>query len=91
MPPEQQYMRNWNRRLHGVGAGQGLRRDNDPVVIHIYSEFLQRFRLAAQGKASGRQPPEHLRERVDLLRPAAVLVRAAGRPGTDHRYPLATR
>jgi anaerobic selenocysteine-containing dehydrogenase len=42
----------------------GLRRDNDPIVIHIYSEFLQRFRLAAQGKTKGKQPPAHLRERI---------------------------
>jgi anaerobic selenocysteine-containing dehydrogenase len=42
----------------------GLRRDRDPVVIHLYSEFLQRFRLAAQGKGSGRQPPQRLRQRV---------------------------
>ena len=42
-----------------------MRRDNDPIVIHIYSEFLQGFRLAAQGKRPGRQPPEHLRKRVE--------------------------
>jgi hypothetical protein len=52
------------RRLHALGAGRGLRRDRDPIVIHLYSEFLQRFRLAAQGKHKGKQPPERLRQRV---------------------------
>jgi anaerobic selenocysteine-containing dehydrogenase len=44
----------------------GVRRDRDPIVIHLYSEFLQRFRLAAQGKAGGRAAPapDRLRQRV---------------------------
>jgi sulfite dehydrogenase (quinone) subunit SoeA len=64
MPPEHQYMRNWNSGYMQWAQKMGLRRDNDPIVIHLYSEFLQRFRLAAQGRGAGRQPPEHLRERV---------------------------
>src|SRR5205814_8699711 len=31
----------------------------------LYSEVLQRFRLAAQGRRKGKQPPPHLRERID--------------------------
>ncbi len=58
------YMRNWNRGYLEWAQQVGLRRDNDPIPIHIYSEFLQRFRLAAQGRTAGRQPPERLRERV---------------------------
>ncbi len=64
MAPEHQYMRNWNRGYLQWAQQAGLRRDFDPIVIHIYSEFMQRFRLAAQGRGSGRQPPERLRERV---------------------------
>ena len=64
MPPEHRYMRNWNRGYLQWSQDVGLRRDCDPIVIHIYSEFIQRFRLAAQGKTAGRQPPERLRERV---------------------------
>ena len=54
-------------------------------------DTLQSFRLAAQGKTAGRQPPEHLRERIDtLLRSAAVLVSAARGRGDRPRsaYPL---
>ena len=65
MPPEIQYMRNWNRGYMDWAQQVGLRRDNDPIVIHIYSEFIQRFRLAAQGKGPGRQPPDRLRARVE--------------------------
>ena len=91
LPPALQYMRNWNRDYLAWAQQMGLRRDFDPIVIHIYSEFLQRFRLAAQGKRPGRQPPERLRARVgELLRSAAVLVRAArsARRPTSRRYPL---
>ena len=65
MPLEHQYMRNWNRGYLEWAQKAGLRRDLDPITIHIYSEFMQRFRLAAQGKGEGRKPPERLRERVD--------------------------
>jgi len=65
MPPEHQYMRNWNRGYIEWAQEVGLRRDADPIVIHIYSEFMQRFRLAAQGKTAGRQPPDRLRARVE--------------------------
>jgi anaerobic selenocysteine-containing dehydrogenase len=64
LPVGLQYMRNWNRSYIQWAQEVGLRRDNDPILIHIYSEFLQRFRLAAQGRTRGRQPPDHLRERV---------------------------
>lgn len=64
MPQQIQYMRNWNHDYMDWAQANGLRRDKDPVVIHLYSELLQRFRLAAQGKGSGRKPPERLRERV---------------------------
>ena len=64
LPPSHQYMRNWNRGYMQWAQQVGLRRDNDPIIIHLYSEFLQKFRLAAQGKTKGKQPPDHLRERV---------------------------
>ncbi len=64
MPPEHQYMRNWNRGYLHWARDAGLRRDVDPITIHLYSEFMQGFRLAAQGKGTGRKPPERLRQRV---------------------------
>jgi anaerobic selenocysteine-containing dehydrogenase len=65
MPVEYQYMRNWNQGYMEWAQKVGIRRDKDPVVIHIYSEFLQGFRRAAQGKRPGKQPPSHLRKRVE--------------------------
>ena len=78
LPPSYQYMRNWNRGYMEWAQRMRIRRYTDPILIQIYSEVLQKFRLAAQGKGNGRKPPAHLRvAHRDLLRPAAVLLRAA--------------
>ena len=53
LPPSYQYMRNWNRGYMEWAQRVRIRRYTDPVVIQIYSEVLQKFRLAAQGKGSG--------------------------------------
>jgi len=66
LPRSFQYMRNWNRGYLHWAQDHGLIRYTDPVNVHIYSEVLQKFRLAAEGRRAGRQPPEHLRERVRL-------------------------
>jgi len=65
MPESMHYMKNWNRDYMEFSRDNGFRRRADPIIIHLYSEVLQRFRLAAQGRSAGKQPPEHLRERVE--------------------------
>ncbi|MES2101116.1 MAG: molybdopterin oxidoreductase family protein [Pseudomonadota bacterium] len=65
MPETMHYMRNWNREYLDFAKDKGWRQKNDPVQLALYSDTLQSFRLAAQGKSAGRQPPEHLRERID--------------------------
>jgi anaerobic selenocysteine-containing dehydrogenase len=47
---------NWARSLGFLGS-------TDPIVLQLYCETLQRFRLAAQGHGA-QQPPERERERV---------------------------
>src|SRR5436190_3719065 len=42
----------------------GMRKFGHPLLIQLYSEAMQEFRLAALGKRPGRQPPPALRERV---------------------------
>ncbi len=66
LPPSFQYMRNCNRGYLEWAQRVRVRRFGEPILIQIYSEVMQRFRLAAQGKRPGRQPPAHLRERVEL-------------------------
>ena len=64
LPVHMQYMRNWNRAYLDFAQAQGWRQKNDPVQLAIYSDTLQSFRLAAQGKSAGRMPPAHLRARI---------------------------
>jgi anaerobic selenocysteine-containing dehydrogenase len=59
-----QYMRNWNRAYLDFAKDKAWRQKNDPIQLALYADTLQSFRLAAQGKTAGRQPPDHLRERI---------------------------
>ena len=62
-----------------MGQAPCLTRYTEPINIHIYSEVLQKFRLAAQGKSDGKQPPDHLRERVEThFDPLPFLFATAG-------------
>jgi anaerobic selenocysteine-containing dehydrogenase len=64
LPKSYQYMRNWNKGYLQWSQDHGMTRYAEPILIHLYSEVLQKFRLAAEGKSYGRQPPERLRKRV---------------------------
>ncbi len=65
LPKSYQYMRNWNKGYLTWAQRHSLTRYVEPINIHIYSEVLQKFRLAAQGKTKGKQPPERLRKRIE--------------------------
>jgi anaerobic selenocysteine-containing dehydrogenase len=65
LPRSYQYMRNWNKGYLEWARAHGMTRYVEPITLHLYSEVLQRFRLAAQGKWPGRRPPERLRKRVE--------------------------
>ncbi|HQZ05844.1 MAG TPA: molybdopterin oxidoreductase family protein [Burkholderiaceae bacterium] len=64
MPETMHYMRNWNREYLDFAKDKSWRQRNDPIQLALYSDTLQFFRLAAQGKTRGRQPPDELRERI---------------------------
>lgn len=64
LPKSYQYMRNWNMGYLRWAQEHRLTRYAEAINIHIYSEVLQKFRAAAEGKTDGRQPPDHLRERI---------------------------
>ncbi len=64
LPKSYQYMRNWNKGYLEWAQRHRLIRFAEPINVHLYSEVLQQFRLAAQGKTEYRQPPERLRKRI---------------------------
>jgi anaerobic selenocysteine-containing dehydrogenase len=90
LPRSYQYMRNWNQGYLEWAKRHALLRYTEPVNIHIYSEVLQKFRLAAQGKSDGKQPPDHLRNRVEThFDPLPFYSQPLESQLTDlHRYPL---
>jgi anaerobic selenocysteine-containing dehydrogenase len=65
LPKSFQYMRNWNKGYLEWAQRHRLTRYAEPILIHIYSDVLQQFRLAAQGRTQGKQPPQHLRRRIE--------------------------
>mgnify|MGYP001191793851 CR=1 FL=1 len=91
LPAAYQYMRNWNKGYMDWAQRVRMRRFNEPILIQIYSEVLQTFRLAAQGKRKGRQPPEHLRDRIERYAdPLPFWYPPLETAATDlARYPLA--
>jgi anaerobic selenocysteine-containing dehydrogenase len=54
LPKSYQYMRNWNKGYLEWSQRNRITRYAEPINIHIYSEVLQRFRAAAQGKGFSR-------------------------------------
>ncbi len=65
LPRSYQYMRNWNKGYLQWARHHGLTRYAEPITIHLYSEVLQKFRLAAQGRWDGKQPPDRLKKRIE--------------------------
>jgi anaerobic selenocysteine-containing dehydrogenase len=63
LPEEQHYYKHANRAYLDNAVAMGLIGNADPVVLQLYVEPLQKFRLAAQGHGAV-QPPERLRARV---------------------------
>ncbi|MBI3523983.1 MAG: molybdopterin oxidoreductase family protein [Betaproteobacteria bacterium] len=91
LPRSYQYMRNWNQGYLEWSQRNRITRYAEPILIHLYSEVLQKFRLAAQGKGISRKPPEHLKQRVEtFFDPLPFFYEPLETQLTDkHKYPLA--
>jgi anaerobic selenocysteine-containing dehydrogenase len=91
LPESMQYMRNCNGPYLKWSVENGMRKFGTPIVIQLYSEVMQKFRLAAQGKTRGRQPPDHLRARVEkYFDPLPFWYEPIERSVTDQQqFPLA--
>jgi sulfite dehydrogenase (quinone) subunit SoeA len=63
LPAEQLYYKHSNRAYLEGAKAMGLIDDASKITLQLYSEILQKFRLAAKGHGAV-QPPERLRERV---------------------------
>ena len=90
LPRSYQYMRNWNKGYLTWARAHGMTRYAEPITINLYSEILQKFRLAAQGKRPGKQPPDRLRNRIEAHFDPLPLYHETleSRLVDTHKYPL---
>ena len=64
IPAEARYYKNVNTAYLEYAENRGFVADRSPIILQLYSEELQRFRLSARGHGPV-QPPEKHRERID--------------------------
>ncbi len=60
LPADQLYFKHGNRAYLEGAKAMGLIDSSEQIVLNLYSEIIQRFRLAAEGHGP-HQPPERLR------------------------------
>ncbi|WP_323764633.1 molybdopterin oxidoreductase family protein [Marinovum sp.] len=63
LDPSHAYYRFANRGYLDWGIEKGIRLSPEPTIMQLYSEPMQKFRLAALGHGA-RQPPDRARERI---------------------------
>ncbi len=64
LEPQQRYFKHCNPAYLEYSVARGFIGGSNPIVLQLYSEQLQRFRLAAQGHGDV-QPPEQHRTRIE--------------------------
>jgi len=63
LPESQQYYKHANRDYLEFAEHMGFIPKAEQVIMQLYSEPMQKFKLAAEGHGDV-QPPEHLRQRI---------------------------
>ncbi len=64
LPHDQLYFKHANKGYLETAVKHGLIDKAEPIVLQLYSEHLQKFRLAARGHGPV-QPPEQHRQRIE--------------------------
>ena len=64
LPPGHRYMKHANAGYLQFAKSVGFTNDTEPVIFQLYSETLQKFRLAARGHGPV-QPPDTHRARIE--------------------------
>ena len=89
LPQEARYLKQANMAYQDFAVAMGLIDKPEPFTFQIYSEVLQKFRLAAEGHGE-QLPPKHLRERIkDCFTPLPSWYPPFEGEATDNKsYPL---
>ena len=89
IPESARYFKMANRDYLAWAQGMGFVADTTPIVLQLYAEPLQKFRLAAQGHGA-HQPPDDQRDRIAThFDPLPALHEPFGHAQVDgERFPL---
>jgi anaerobic selenocysteine-containing dehydrogenase len=89
LPAEQLYYKHANQAYLTTAKDMGFIDDDAQIVLHLYSEILQKFHLAAEGHGAI-VPPERLRARVmQVMDPLPIWYPPVEETMTDlQRFPL---
>ncbi|HEX5079370.1 MAG TPA: molybdopterin oxidoreductase family protein [Geminicoccaceae bacterium] len=87
LSPDQRFFKHANRDYLDYAARMGFIDRAAPVTFQLYSEVLQKFRLAAQGIA-GPPPPQAHRERIETYFDPLPFWYAPLDRGDEHLYPM---
>jgi anaerobic selenocysteine-containing dehydrogenase len=75
LPAEQLYFKHGNKAYLDGAVAMGFRDKSDQIVLQIYSEPLQRFRLAAQGHGPVQPPPADRQRIAEYFDPLPIWYR----------------
>jgi sulfite dehydrogenase (quinone) subunit SoeA len=64
LPPEAQYLKHANKAYLEFAKSVGFVGNTEPIIFQLYSEALQKFRLAARGHGPV-QPPAPYKQRIE--------------------------
>jgi anaerobic selenocysteine-containing dehydrogenase len=87
IPARARYFKHVNRDYLDWSVRMGFIDQPEPIVLQLYSETLQRFRLAAQGHGVA-QPPDAHRARIETYFDPLPFWYPPFESGTNAEYPL---
>ena len=90
LPENMHFYRFANKDYLEFAQEAGFNGSADPIVFELYSEPLQRFRLAGQGLYDGPQPvePAHKRRLATYFDPMPLYYPVLDQPEVEEDYPL---
>jgi anaerobic selenocysteine-containing dehydrogenase len=72
IPEAARYFKHVNRAYLAWAAGFGFIDAAEPIILQLYNETLQRFRLAAEGHGPAQPPPEHRARIAEYFDPLPI-------------------
>jgi sulfite dehydrogenase (quinone) subunit SoeA len=88
IPAEARYFKPWNRAYLDWAVAMGFLDRPEPVILQLYSETLQKFRLAGQGHGTAPAPAEHRARVVAYCDPLPIWYPPFEAPDDSVEFPL---